>query len=132
MSKQLYENRPTIFQNYMTCSSDQSKLVPKALSLELSKSGACPSQMRRPQRNLELPMSPIACPSTLEIMDTSALHTERCQRIGGGAGWSGGHVQDVPRVSTQKIPHRTVLDSFGPPPIVSDIVGHDFSWVKEQ
>jgi len=67
-------------------------------------------------------MSPIARPSTLEIMDTSALHTERCRQIGGGADWTSGHVQDIPRVSTQKIPHRTVLDSFGPPILVSELM----------
>ena len=92
----------------------QSKLVPKVLSLEPTKAG---NQLpTRPQRDLELPMSPIGQPSTLEIMDTSAIHTERYEKIRGSAEWSGGqHVEEPPRVSTQKIPHKTLLDSFGPP-----------------
>ena len=62
-------------------------------------------------------MSPIGKPSTLEIMDTSAVHSERFDRIQVGADWSGGRREELPRVSTQKIPHNTLLDSFGPPKI---------------
>lgn len=92
-----------------------SRLVPKPLSLEPSKAGK--QLATRPQRDLELPMSPIGKPSTLEIMDTSAVHSERFDRIRGDASWSGGRTEELPRVSTQKIPHRTLLDSFGPPKI---------------
>lgn len=59
-----------------------------------------------PERNLALPMSPITKPSALDLHDTtcdtqlsSLLTTTR-----------------APRVSTQKLPHPTVLNSFGPPP----------------
>ena len=58
-----------------------------------------------PERNLALPMSPITKPSALDLHDTtcdtqlsSLLTTSR-----------------APRVSTQKLPHPTVLNSFGPP-----------------
>ena len=55
-------------------------------------------------RNLPLPMSPIRKPSALEFQeagrdtDLSSMFTAR----------------HVPLVSTQKIPHRTSLNSFGP------------------
>lgn len=53
----------------------------------------------RPDRDLELPMSPIGKPSTLELLDASASLSF--------------YAEDQPKVSTQKIPHQTHLDSFG-------------------
>ena len=53
----------------------------------------------RPDRGLELPMSPIGKPSTLELLDASASLSF--------------YADDQPKVSTQKIPHQTHLDSFG-------------------
>lgn len=103
------------------------RLLPKPLSLEPGR-GDRPSA--RPQRDLELPMSPIGEPSNLDIMDCSTVLSEKRDardHIGDGSG--GGRslergMDELPRVSTQKIPHRTVLDSFGPPKIkVSKGVG---------
>ena len=73
-------------------------------------------------------MSPISHTSVLDIMDTSTALSELegsegepwrrgCGRSGEGGGSSGGGGGGGPRVSTQKIPHRTVLESFGPPKI---------------
>ena len=56
----------------------------------------------RPDRGLELPMSPIGEPSSLELLDASA------------SGLSFYAEAEQPKVSTQKIPHRTILNSFGP------------------
>ena len=53
----------------------------------------------RPDRGLELPMSPIGKPSSLELLDASASLSF--------------YADDQPKVSTQKIPHQTHLDSFG-------------------
>ena len=65
-----------------------------------------------PQRDLELPMSPISHSSTLELMDCSAVLSGSARSRG-----DSGASREVPRVSTQKIPHRTLLESFGPPKI---------------
>lgn len=54
----------------------------------------------RPNRGLELPMSPIGEPSSLELLDAST------------AGLSF-YAEEQPKVSTQKIPHKTLLNSFG-------------------
>ena len=48
----------------------------------------------------ELPMSPIVKPSSLDLLDASSASLSL--------------YQNQPKVSTQKIPHRSVLDSFGP------------------
>ena len=57
-----------------------------------------------PERNLVLPMSPIGKPSALD------LHDATCDRELPSLFATHG----APRVSTQKIPHHTVLNSFGP------------------
>lgn len=66
-------------------------------------------------------MSPIGRSSGLEIMDTSTVLSENLGEVGmgggGDGGGGGGGYGEPPRVSTQKIPHQTVLESFGPPKI---------------
>lgn len=57
-----------------------------------------------PDRNLVLPMSPIGKPSALDLHDTT------CDRELPSLFTTHG----PPRVSTQKLPHHTVLNSFGP------------------
>ena len=113
-----------------------------ALSLE-RRGGSGSGQDRlsmRLQRDVELPMSPIERTSSLDLMDTTSASTaaflfsaggqQGHQEVGGASGdddngegkrrWRGER-EELPRVSTQKIPHRTVLDSFGPPMLkVSD------------
>ena len=67
----------------------------------------------RPQRDMELPMSPIGKTSSLDIMDTSTTLSESLRL---GAEFDARlPMGELPRVSTQKIPHRTILGSFGPP-----------------
>lgn len=61
-------------------------------------------------------MSPIGKSSNLDIMDTTT-HTVFSENLGEGGEGGGGGLEDMPRVSTQKIPHRTLLESFGPPRI---------------
>ncbi len=61
--------------------------------------------VRRPERNLELPMSPIGKPSTLTLLDSSTASS-----------FDLSHFKDLPKVSTQRVPHPTVLQAFGPPP----------------
>ena len=58
-------------------------------------------KLKRPERDLELPMSPIGHPSTLDFLDASIS--------------SFSLYEDLPKVSTQKVPRITILDSFGPP-----------------
>ena len=57
--------------------------------------------LKRPERDLELPMSPIGHPSDLDFLDASSSSLSL--------------YEELPKVSTQKVPHLTVLDSFGPP-----------------
>ena len=71
----------------------------------------------RPQRDLELPMSPIGRSSALDFMDTSTVLSETFDGVRRSGEGSGGVTKEPPRVSTQKIPHRTLLESFGPPRI---------------
>ncbi len=59
--------------------------------------------VRRPERNLELPMSPIGKPSTLNFLDTSTISSLDLS-----------HYKNQPKVSTQKVPHQTVLRGFAP------------------
>lgn len=59
-----------------------------------------------PERNLALPMSPISKPSALDLHDTTC-DTQLSSLLTTTHG---------PRVSTQKLPHHTMLNSFGPPP----------------
>ena len=100
--------------------------MPKPLSLEPGGGGKSRTAAKRaPQRDLVLPMSPIGHSSRLDFMDVSTVLSDTFEREtscggGGGGGVSGGGgvgAKEVPRVSTQKIPHRTVLESFGPPKI---------------
>ena len=58
-----------------------------------------------PERNLVLPMSPIGKPSALDLDGTTCDRELPSLFTAHGA----------PRVSTQKLPHHTVLNSFGPP-----------------
>jgi hypothetical protein len=92
--------------------------VPKPLNLERTGGGKDRLSMR-PQRDMELPMSPINRASNLQLMDTTTtnatfLLSETLHDPGGGSGMDS---RELPRVSTQKIPHKTILDSFGPPRI---------------
>ena len=59
-----------------------------------------------PERNLALPMSPIGDPSALEFHDTSYDAGSHFRSL----------YTNAPKVSTQKLPHYTALDSFGPAP----------------
>lgn len=89
----------------------------KPLSLERGGSGKDRLSMR-PQRDVELPMSPINRASSLDLMDTTNatfLSETLCEPGDGGNGGGGRSLGELPRVSTQKIPHKTILDSFGPP-----------------
>ncbi len=63
-------------------------------------------------------MSPIGKPSNLDIMDTTtcSMHLSGKRKTQDMSLLMGDY-QEPPRVSTQKIPHRTILDSFGPPKI---------------
>ncbi len=90
--------------------------IPKPLSLEPGggNKGGRQSMVKRPQRDLELPMSPIGHSSSLEFMDTSTVLSETFEKMK-SSGKDG--AREPPRVSTQKIPHRTLLESFGPPKI---------------
>ena len=58
-------------------------------------------KLKMPDRDLELPMSPIGHPSTLDFLDASTSSISL--------------YEDQPKVSTQKLPRHTILDSFGPP-----------------
>ena len=57
-----------------------------------------------PDRHRPLPMSPIRKPSALEFQEVSG-GTELSSMFA---------IRRVPRVSTQKLPHLTALNSFGP------------------
>lgn len=58
---------------------------------------------RRPDRDLELPMSPIGNPSSLELLDATSSSLSFYT-----------NEEEQPKVSTQKIPHHTAFHSFGP------------------
>ena len=94
--------------------------VPKPISLERSGNNKDGLSMRAQQHDVELPMSPINRASSLELMDTTTTSTNATFLSNTGAGDGGGGggrrgLEKLPRVSTQKIPHNTILDSFGPP-----------------
>ena len=61
-----------------------------------------------PERNLALPMSPIGKPSVLDLHD-SICNADLLPLLP--------PYSNAPKVSTQKLPHHTALDSFGPPPL---------------
>lgn len=87
--------------------------MPKPLSLER---GGKDRLSMRPQRDMELPMSPIDRASSLDLMDTTTNATFLSEILADqGVSGDGRGLREPPRVSTQKIPHQTILDSFGPP-----------------
>ena len=67
----------------------------QAVRVDLDAAKRARGNFRRPDRDLEIPMSPIRKPSTLEFLDSTS------------------DFMDQPKVSTQKVPHQTVFKRFG-------------------